>query len=115
MARASLGQMRERVVIQQPTTGTDTTGGETTTPATLATVWAAVRPWPRAGGEFIKAGAHGSHVDYEVEIAYRGDVTPTMRLSWTPYKGSAKTLEIIEVHPLDGRRERELLECTEVR
>lgn len=111
MARAA-GALRERVTIQQPTEVADSQGGAALTWSTLATVWAAVRPWVRGGAEYAQAAAVGAHADYEVEINYRTDVTPAMRLSWTPYAGSAKTLQILEVVAPD--RMRLLLQCSEV-
>lgn len=114
MKAAIIGRMRDRVTIQQKTTTTDTQLGRSVSWGTLATVWANVRPWPRAGGETIRAQAITAQMDYEVEIRYRADVTPTMRVLWTPYDGSQKTLEIFEATPKDGRRERLLLQCSEV-
>lgn len=114
--RARIGQLTERITIQSRTTTVDSQLGQTDTWSTFASnVPAAVRPWPRAGGEFLYAGAKNSQVDYEIEIRYRGDVTPQMRVLWTPYRGAARTLEIFEVHPLNGRRDRLLLECVEMR
>lgn len=112
--RARIGEMKERVTIQQKTTVTDTQLGRSVTWSDVETVWASVRPWPRAGGENIRAQAITAQMDYEIEIRYRADVTPTMRALWTPYDGSQKTLEVFEATPKDGRRERLLLQCSEV-
>lgn len=111
--RVGIGALRDRVTIQSKTTTADTQLGRSVSWGTFATVWANVRPWPRAGGEFIQAGAIRSNVDYEIEIRYRADVTAQMRVLWTPYDGTAKTLQILEVHPKEGNRERLLLECGE--
>jgi SPP1 family predicted phage head-tail adaptor len=114
-ARASIGAMTERVTIQQPAASADGQGGQTTTWSTLATVWAAIRPWVRGGGEYLYAGAKNQQADYEIEIRYRGDVTPQMRVQWTPYQGIARTLEIVQMYPLDGKRDRLLLDVIELR
>jgi len=103
----------DRVAIQQTTTVADTQGGRSSSPSTLATVWANVRA--SRASEQQQAQAIGSHVDYTVTIRYRADVTPAMTLSWTPYTGSARTLQIVGVHPVDGRREFLALTCQEVR
>jgi SPP1 family predicted phage head-tail adaptor len=108
---APLGQFRDRVTIQRPVETADDQGGWTVTWSTLADVWAAVRPRPRAGGESFQAGAVRALTAYEVEIVYRADVSPRMRLRWTPYRGAVKTLEIGEV-TLSGR-DRVILQCTE--
>jgi SPP1 family predicted phage head-tail adaptor len=108
---APLGTLRERVTIQQPVETPDTQGGRVTTWTTLATVWAAIRPWRRAGGEYLQAQSVIAKMDYEVEIGYRPDVTPKMRLQWTPYRGTVKTLQIVEA---TLTRERVILQVTEV-
>lgn len=104
--------MVDEVVVQQNTTSADTQGGRSSSWGTLATVWANVRA--ARANEQQQAQAMGSHVEYAVTIRYRQDVTPAMRLSWTPYGGSAKTLQIHGVYPIDGRREFLLLTCGEV-
>ena len=112
---ARLGDMKERVTIQQASEVADTQGGAAVTWSTLATVWAAIRPWHRAGSEHEQAGTVGSHADYEVEIDYRTDVTPAMRIAWTPFRTTtAKTLRIVEVQHKDLRLHRLLLQCAEV-
>lgn len=111
MATAHLtGELTERVAIVQDTKTPDTQGGRSASPTTLATVFASVRPLN--GREQMQAEAIGSHVAYEVTIRHRGDVTPQMRLTWTPYGGSAKTLQIVAVR--QPERDRLLLDCAEV-
>jgi SPP1 family predicted phage head-tail adaptor len=79
---------------------------------TLATVWANVRAL--GAREQLQSQAVGSDANYTVTVRYRADITPSMRLSWTTYLGSAKTLQILGVQPLDGRREFLALTCGEV-
>lgn len=106
------GRLSQRVVIQQKTTTTDSQLGRSVTWSALATVWAEVLPL--SGGEQLQARAVGSQVQYLVEIQERRDVTPSMRLSWTPYGGSAITLQILSVRPKAGQPFRLLLDCGEV-
>jgi len=106
------GRLSQRVVIQQKTTTTDSQLGRAVTWSTLATVWADVQP--ATGGEQLQARAVGSQVQYVVEIQDRSDVTASMRLSWTPYGGSAKTLQILGVRAKAGEPYRLLLDCGEV-
>ena len=68
----------------------------------LAGVWAAVVA-ANATESLELREAIGSTAVYTVTTYYRADVTPKMRLSWTPYKGSAKTLEIRGVQPTPDR------------
>ena len=104
------GEMRDRVTIQQNTPSTNSQGGRTASWSTLATVWALVAA-VAGGGEGLQAEAVTASLRYDVTIRYRADVTPKMRLSWTPYGGSAKTLQIVNVAPMG--RDRLLLTCTE--
>lgn len=116
MARTPLGALRDVVTIQQQaeTTTGDQQGGAAISWSTVATAAALIAAVAQSGREFRSAGAVGSHVQYLVEIPYRANVTPAMRLRWTPYLGSAKTLEILAAYPKDGGRERLMLECAEV-
>lgn len=106
---ADTGELRERVTIQTRTATTDTQGGRSVAWSTLATVWAKVTPAMPA--EQIAAQTIGSFGAYIVEMQYRTDVTALMRLSWTPYLGSATTLEIHGVAQNAGRPDRLLLTC----
>lgn len=110
MAAVSIGDLKDRVVIQQNTTTADTQGGRASSWGTLATVWASVRG--SAATESIAGAKVGSVGSYDVVMRYRADVTPLMRLSWTPYLGSAKTLQILGVQP--AGRDRIALTCAEV-
>lgn len=123
----STGQLRHRVTLQQASTGgfdllafdpvafddqPDAQGGRTMRWGDYVTVWARVEPV--SGAERVRAEAIGSQLNYQVLTRYRADVTPSMRLAWTPYGGSSKTLQIHGVHPVDGRREFLRLLCGEV-
>jgi len=104
--------LTERVTIQQASAAA--TQARARTWSTLATVWAAVRASGQMGAERVQAGAVRASLRYEVEIQYRADVTPKMRVSWTPYRAAAaKTLEIAVIDRKDGRAERLLLYCAE--
>jgi SPP1 family predicted phage head-tail adaptor len=107
------GDLLDRVTIQQKTTTADTQGGRSVSWSTLATVWANVRA--ARANEQIQAQAVGSNIDYTVTIRNgAASVTPSMRLSWTPYGGSARTLQVNGVHYVDGRREFVQITCQEV-
>jgi SPP1 family predicted phage head-tail adaptor len=113
VAVTTAADLIDRVGIQSKTTTADTQGGRSVSWATTATVWANVRA--ARASEQQQAQAVGSHVDYAVTIRYRADVTPSMRLSWTPYGSTtARTLQINGVHPTDGGRSFLVLTCQEV-
>jgi SPP1 family predicted phage head-tail adaptor len=88
-----IGPLDQRLTIQTPTYASSTQSGQGVASwSTLATVWGAVRAM--SGTETLSAGSVTSGVTYEIEVRFRSDVTPKMRVQWTPYSGSAKTFEI---------------------
>lgn len=88
-----------------PATGTitatfksDSQGGQGSGWFTLATVNGSMTPL--SASELLQAQAINSEQNYRAKIYYRPDVTPKMRISWTPYRfTTAKTLEIHGVLP----------------
>lgn len=101
------GDLRHRITIQSATTGSDGQGGTTKTWATLATVWAQVRPI--SGREAVQAGQMTSTLTTTVTIRSRTDVTVGQRV----VHGS-RTLAIASVQDPDGRSEQLALLCSEV-
>lgn len=102
-----IGQLRERVAIQQKTSSTDSQGGRAVTWGVLATVAAAIEP-EGAPVEQIQASAITATGRYRVSIRHRTDVTAVMRLRWR-----ARILQILSVVS-DERRRFLLLQCAEV-
>lgn len=95
MTTLKTGDLRDRVTIERKTSTTDSQGGRSETWSTLATVPAqVVAAVPRESLQMTDAGSPQFYTAYTVAIRYRTDVTSAMRLSWTPYRGSAKTLQI---------------------
>ncbi|MDU7586079.1 MAG: phage head closure protein [Acidovorax sp.] len=73
------GQLRDRVVIQQKTSGTDPWGAPLPEAwADYDSVWANIRFL--SGTESIKAGADVSVVSASIRIRWRQDVTAGMRV-----------------------------------
>ena len=102
------GKLRERVTIQQKTLVSDGMGGQSETWATLATVWAAVKP-NIAGAREAMTGAAGqvqARTVYEVRIRYRDDIDAKMRVLWR-----GNTLEIESVSDPDQRQSESVLLC----
>ncbi len=116
MPEIPLGALRESLTIQQPSEAADSQGGAAVTAAgaTVATVMGAVIATAGSGAEYLQGNAVRSHVPYIIELVYRADITPGMRVLWTPYLGSQKTLQILAVSPVGGRVDRLVLECAEV-
>lgn len=67
-----------RVTIQQKTATRNSIGEEVVTWVTLAEVWASVSPL--RGREFFASAQMTATVDTRIEIAYRTDVVPEMRV-----------------------------------
>lgn len=99
---ADLGEMRERVTLSSVTTAADV---ETVT--TVATVWSNVQAV--AGRERAAAGQLNTAMTYRIQIRRRSDVAPSWRITWR-----TRTLQVNAVYDPDGRREWQILECTEV-
>lgn len=108
--RDSLSALDQRVTIQTPSYASSTQSGQGVASfSTLATVWASVRSV--SGDEQLVAGSITSRATYEIAIRHRSDVTPAMRVQWTPYSGSAKTFEVLAVREGDRLADRLFLEC----
>lgn len=104
------GDMRDRVTLRSVSYASSTQSGQGVSSfADLATVFAEVKPF--SGDESLSAGAITSQVRYEVSIRFRSDVNAGMRVAWTPYRGTAKTLEILAAVPHPVMTDRLLLDC----
>lgn len=105
-----IGPLDQRLTIQTPTYASSTQSGQGVPSwSTLATVWGSVKAM--SGTEMLAASAVTSQVSYELEIRYRSDVTPKLRVQWTPYTGSSKTFEIHAVQVGDRTSDRLFLQC----
>ena len=100
-----IGNMRERVTLQQATTTTDAFGGTIETFTDVGEVWARVEPVKST--ERVVAGGVASIDDVLVHIRHRDDVAPTWRLVW---KGS--TYSIRGARNLDERKRTLTLDAT---
>ena len=117
-----IGAFREWVSILKRSASADTSGGRTVSwvdlltdsATTLTRFPAAVTPLVAA--ERLQATtAIGADLAYQVELRYRADVTPQMRVQWTPHQAtSAKTLEVRTVQAKVGLRDALVLVCSEV-
>lgn len=110
-----MGRMAERITVQTNTETTDTQGGRAASWGTLATVWAELVPM--GASERLQAQAMGSTTSLRFRVRRRVDVTPKMRVSWTPtwpMDATARTLEIHGVVPMDDGRTWMYLDCGEV-
>lgn len=102
----SIGELRDRLTIQQYTEGKDDYGGVTKTWATLATVWG--RNLPKVGREVDDESRRVSVTEYIFKIRYRSDVTTLMRISW-----NSRTFDIKGIINPDGIRKYMHLICEE--
>lgn len=115
------GTLRERISILKRVTTTDSHGGRAVTWVDLITGTANLTRLPAnvapraAGAEGLQAGRVVASANYTIKMRYRADITPLMRVQWTPFRAtSALTLEISNMNPsTDGRKSTEF-DCTEV-
>lgn len=99
-----VGQMRERVTLQQASVTLDANGDPAYAWSTAATLWARVEP---TGGETETLAERRTAVaTYAVTIRWRAGVSVAQRLLWR-----GRTLAIESVAVLDERRERVTLAC----
>ena len=107
------GPLDQRVVIQTPTYAASTQSGQgAPTFSTLDIVWGSVKAL--SSDEALQGQTVGAQTDYEVAVRHRTDVTPKMRVQWTPYTGSVRTFEVHGVVFEDRRADRLVLRCGEV-
>ena len=62
------------------------------------------------GAEYVRGRQIEANVDVMVEIRYRSDITPDMRIVW-----GSRTLNITRAFDPDGRKTRTVMYCKEVR
>lgn len=76
------GELRHRIVLQQPVSSAQDAGGQPTIAwTTKATVWAAVKPLQ--GREFFSAEKVNSDIDHRIVIRYyAGGITPSWRVQF---------------------------------
>ena len=101
----------ERITIQSAAETVDTQGGAAVAWTTVVCPW--VTLVPLRASERIQAQAMGSTVEYRFRLAVRNDVTPSMRVLWTPrwpLMAAAQTLEIFGI-TYEADRTHMLLEC----
>ena len=91
------GRYRERIVLQQKTLAANAIGEQAEMWATLATVWANVRPM--SGRELVRAGAVMTETVWIIRIRHRSDVTTQIRATWR-----GKTLEFVSVGDTAGSK-----------
>lgn len=83
-----LGNLRERITIEQRAEVTGSRGPVGAGWSTLAEVWANVAP--TGAREAIRIGQQEPQTDYVVTIHHRSDVTAAMRITW-----GSRTLQIV--------------------
>lgn len=93
----SIGKMRERLLVQYNSAGTNTHGSKTPGVwTTLDTVFA--ESIALSSDERLEASRVGSQVLYRFRIRARSDVTAKMRALWTPSFPSSAPRRVIEFH-----------------
>jgi SPP1 family predicted phage head-tail adaptor len=96
-----IGDLRDRVTLEQEVRTPDGAGGATSSWETVEELWAAIRPI--TGDERLRADQVSGRLTHEVWIRYRSGVLPAMR-----FREDTRVLAIVAV--LDSGR-RTFLKC----
>lgn len=105
--RVQIGEMRDRVEIQQRIRTTDALGGYASTWSTIASVWA--RVVAQSGGTTEEAGQEIAPVRFRVYIRYAKIPAPApeLRIEWR-----GRTFHVMSVQP-DERRKYVIFDCSD--
>jgi SPP1 family predicted phage head-tail adaptor len=74
------GQLRHKIVIEQPIQVVDELGGRTPSWSPLTTAWASIEAL--SGRELAFARAYASTVDYKLTIRYQPGIRPEHRVTY---------------------------------
>jgi SPP1 family predicted phage head-tail adaptor len=92
-----IGDLRHRLMVEQPIDVADGAGGFTRGWALLAEVWGAILP--RTGGEGVEADRFAGRVMHTIWLRHRPGIVPGMRLRAGP-----RTFDIASVIDVAERR-----------
>lgn len=111
----SASDLRQRVLIETPTSTPDGYGGSTVTWSTVATVWAQVTP--TGGGEKVIAHGVRDESTYQVRIRYRSDASAEWRVTWQAVDALTQApitvvLDVTSATDVDGLHQWTDLRCT---
>lgn len=105
------GQLRRRILVEQPAETASARGGVTPNWATYLAAWAAIEPL--TAREVEAAKARWGEVSHRVTIRYRPGVTNKMRVNYTLTPDPPRYFDIRGIVNVDEhRRELELM-CVE--
>ncbi|MFQ5535458.1 MAG: phage head closure protein [Sphingomonadales bacterium] len=108
-----IGELRERVTIEQQSRVSDGAGGATITWAAIASDFRPhARVQPVKGAEITEGGRVRRQQTYLVVIRHRADITVEHRLKWTE-RGVERILNINSIEDRDMDRRFLWLECVE--
>lgn len=94
----SIGDLRHRLVLEEPQRVDDGAGGADTSWVAVDTIWAGVMT--SRGSEGVRSGRVSGSVSHEVTIRYRDDVKPSMR-----FVLGSQVFDIVAVlYPTDQKR-----------
>lgn len=96
-----IGELSDRIIVQQATRTEDAAGGGSYAWANFATVWSKVEPLQ--GREFFTAQQFAAQVSHRVTLRYREDIDATMRVKYGVRLLNIKSRLLIK-RPLQQRR-----------
>ena len=107
--RVSMSELRHRITILRPVTGTDDEGNILAqTTQEVGKAWALVLPFAAKISDGYAEKVR--EVDYHIVIRYRTDVRVTDRIRW----GDKTLTPIAPPYPLGGKKQWLVVECREL-
>lgn len=91
-----IGQLKDRITIQNYVRTPDGYGGYDETWQDIATVWANIKPL--RGREFFQAQQIQSEITHKITIRYRNDIDKTCRVKY-----NSKTFDIKSIIDIDNK------------
>ena len=97
MKAVRIGDLRQRLFLEEASRVADGGGGASESWAAVAQVWAYL--WPLSGQERVEADAIAGRVSHEVWLRHRDGVVPAMR-----FREGTRVFDIRAVLDVDERR-----------
>ena len=103
---SAIGDLRTRLVLEEPVRTPDGGGGANESWVEMATVWGRIETRP--GREVVQADRVSATVTHDITIRYRAGVLPEMR-----FRSGMRIFHILSVVDVEDRGRRLICRCEE--
>lgn len=100
------GDLRKRIIIEQPTVAADSVGEMVPTWSTLAVLWASIEAL--TGSERLQDAQINATADVKISVRYRAGITTAMRIKY-----GTRQFEIVSVQNVEERNRELAMLCVE--